>query len=78
MANTSENTSKESEFLNIPHKVFKDNFIAAITKKDSVLKEIRDCVVGRKAQSCRELLNISIFPGKTYALDTAAGVWTTK
>ena len=45
MANTSADTSTEDEFLTILDKVFNINSIAAMSSKDAVFKETRDCVI---------------------------------
>ena len=56
MIYTSENTSTEIEILNITDN-FSKNVFAAMASNGLVLKEIRDSVLGRDKQMCRELQN---------------------
>ena len=55
LAKTTGNTSTEIDFSIILDNVFNKNFIATMTSRDAVLKEIRNCVVAGDEEKCRGL-----------------------
>ena len=47
--------SKEEVFENNLTKLFTEGFLAVLTSKDAVLKEVRDCILQNDPQKCKEV-----------------------
>ena len=47
--------SKEQVFENNLTQLFTEEFLAVLTSKDAVLKEVRDCILQNDAQRCKEV-----------------------
>ena len=47
--------SKEEVFENNLTQLFKKGFLAVLTSKDAVLKEVRDCILQNDAKRCKEV-----------------------
>ena len=67
--------SKEEVFENNLTQLFTKGFLAVLTSKDAVLKEVRDCILQNDPQMCKEILTFSP-TGKTSMSARAVFAWT--
>ena len=60
--------SKKDVFENNLTQLFTKGFIAVLTSKDAVLKEVRDCLFQRNEQRCKDGIPTSTHTGDIYLL----------